>query len=578
MADETGFAVTLAAALIVAFLCGSVATRLRLPPIVGYLFAGMVLGPFTPGFVADKEVANQMATIGVILLMFGAGIQVSLPELVAVRRIAIPGALLGVSLSAFVGFAIMAWSGQPLAGSLVTGIAISVTSTVILLRNLMDREEIGALHGRTLIGWSVVEDLLTIVLLVLMPTVAILLAADVEPRPWQEILAGMGLAMGKAILFGGLVLVIGPRAIPWMLNRVAWMGSREMFMLAILAIAIGIAVSASLIFGVSFALGAFLAGLVLGETDLSHQAAAQALPLRDAFAVLFFVAVGMLFDPHVVLSSPGLILALMGVVLLSKPLVGLLVAMLSGYPRRSALLVVAGLAQFGEFAFITVGIAGSLGLISAEGTSLIVATALISMTINPFLFRGAYALDEWLRGHPRIGRVLEVGGRSLRQPDGAWEKEELRGHAVLCGYGRVGSTVGQILERRNVHYAVVDYDSHVVEGLRKRGIPALFGDASSPELLAWTNLKRARILVVAVPDFVAVRRIVDNALSENPQLDIVVRTHSLEEKRYLEARGVREAVVGELELALEMTRHTLSRFGVSAQEVQMALQGIRLGT
>jgi CPA2 family monovalent cation:H+ antiporter-2 len=582
LGTQAGLLFTFGAALIVAFICGFVAERFRVPALIGFILAGVLLGPHTPGLVADQAIADQLASVGIILLLFGAGLQFSVRDLIRMRKIALPGGLLGMAISVSLGFGFMQLAGWETAPALVVGLSLVSTSTVVILRNMTERSEVDSLHGRTLLTWSIVEDLSTVTILVMLPTLVIAFSPEAESAAagdggTTEIARALAIALGKVALFAGLMLLFGSRLLPWLLNIVAKTGSRELFILAVLGSAIGIASGAAALFDVSVALGAFLAGVVLSETDLSHQTAAEALPLRDAFAVLFFVAIGMLFNPFVLLDSPLLIMGLVGVILISKPLAGVIITTLSGFPLRNMLLTTIGLAQVGEFALLVAGLGNDLGVLSADGLSLVIAGAAISIIINSLLFKSANPTLRWLERRQGLVALLERRGRHLTEVDPDLAERMLRGHAVLCGAGRVGSMVAQVLERRRIPYIVIDSNRTLVQDLRRRGVTALFGDASSPVLLGRVNIPRARVLIVAIPDQVATRRIVDYARDANPRLDIVARTHSLEEKQFLERRGTREAVVGELELGIELTRHTLHRFGLDTQEILAILQGLRAG-
>jgi CPA2 family monovalent cation:H+ antiporter-2 len=444
----------------------------------------------------------------------------------------------------------------------------------------MERSALESVHGRVAVGWLIVEDLFTVLVLVLLPTLALALGGQVPSSPSpgdlsaQPVLA-LGLALGKVALLTVLVLVIGPRTIPWLLGQVANTGSRELFTLAVLAVALGIAFGSALGFGVSLALGAFLAGVVVSESDLGHQAAADALPFRDAFAVLFFVSVGMLFDPRFLVAAPGPVLAVLALIVLGKGLAALAIVAALGHPLRTGLIVGAGLAQIGEFSFIVAELGRSLRLLPDEGYNLVVAGALLSITLNPLVFRAVDPLEAWLRRHPRLTAVLERRAVARAQPMAGAHGDHLRGHAVICGYGQVGRVIAQALDRRGLKYVVVELDRRRVQELRLRGVAALYGDAANPVLLEHTNLADAHALVVTIPDPPATRHVVQHARQVNPRLDVVARTHSIAEAEVLLRRGADEAVVGELELALEMTRHTLRRFGVSALETLAIVQGLR---
>jgi CPA2 family monovalent cation:H+ antiporter-2 len=569
MPHETGLIATITVALAFAFVGGFMATRLRLPAIVGYLLAGVAVGPFTPGFIADTHLAPQLAEIGVILLMFGVGIHFSLRDLLAVRAIAIPGAVGQIVVATALALGVALWWGWSPGAGLVLGLAISVASTVVLLRALMERNLLDSTPGRVAVGWLIVEDLFTVLALVLLPALALQLGGDpssgrAASAGGGELLVELVLTLGKVALLGVLMFLVGARFVPWLLVQVARTGSRELFTLAVLAVALGIAFGSAVLFGVSFALGAFLAGLVVGESDLSHQAAADALPLRDAFAVLFFVSVGMLFDPAYLLANPGRVLVIVSLIVVGKPLAALLIVLALRHPVRTGLIVAAGLAQIGEFSFILAELGRSLRLLPEEGYNLVLAGALLSITLNPVLFRTLGPLDSWLQRRGMFGFFRGPSTASADAPTAnGHDSDTLRDHAVLCGYGRVGSLIGRALDEHGIRYMVVEQDRHHVDELRKQGITALHGDAADRVLLEQMNLSQARLLLVAIPDPLATRHIVEEARRENSDLDIVARTHSEEERAYLSEGRVSEAILGERELALAMIRATMRHLGVA---------------
>ena len=582
MPHETALIATIAGGLALAFLLGLLAVRLRLPPILGYLLAGVAVGPFTPGFVADAGLAAQLAEIGVILLMFGVGLHFSISDLMAVRRIAVPGALAQIAAATGLGALLAYFWGWSWPTGLVFGLSLSVASTVVLLRAL---EDIGALEstdGRIAVGWLIVEDLVTVLALVLLPVFAGLVgvtppgAATATAAASHAVPAGgslwitLGMTLAKVVAFVALMLVVGRRVIPWLLGRVAGTGSRELFTLAVLAVALGIATGAATLFGVSFALGAFFAGVVVSESDFSHEAATSALPLRDAFAVLFFVSVGMLFDPGILLRQPMEVLLVVLVILIGKSIAALGIVLAFRYPLHTALRISASLAQIGEFSFILAALALSLGLLPAEAQSLIVAGALLSITLNPFVFRGVEPLSRWLRSHSALAEALErpAGELATLPPDFA--TDELSDHAVIVGYGRVGRPVVEELARHEVPHVIVEASREVAERLRDAGLPIIYGDATRPEVLAGAHLDRARLLVVAAPDAYQARVILDYARRVNPDLQIIARTHSDAERSWLEQNGVAQALVGERELAVSLTRSALRRFGVAHDMEQVA--------
>jgi CPA2 family monovalent cation:H+ antiporter-2 len=574
VAHEPVLVSTLAIGLTAAYLMGLVARRLGLPVIVGYLVAGMLIGPFTPGFVADQAVAAELAEIGVILLMFGVGIQFSIRELMAVRSVALPGAIGQITLAAVLGTLAGLWLGWDPPGALVLGLALSVASTVVLVRALADRGELDTLTGHVALGWLIVQDLFAVGVLVLLPSLARLTAAGESGAAGA--ITELALAFGKATVFAVLMVLVGTRAVPWLLRETARQGSRELFTLAVLATALGIAYLSSAAFGVSLALGAFLAGAVVGETDLSHQAAADALPLRDAFAVLFFVSVGMLVNPAYLVAHPTAILAVLGVVLIATPLMTFVLVTVRGYPSHLGLTVGAGLGQIGEFSFIVASLGLSLGLMPADGLQLVVAAALVSITVNQLLLRAVDPIAGAIARRPRLARLLDRPSAAMKRLSRAEPTEPLRSHAVICGYGRVGRLVATALDRRGFRYVVITDDRRAVERLRRAGGLALYGDAANPALLAEARVDTANVLVAAVPNAHTVRLIMERARAVNPRLALVVRTHSEREAEHLRQLGGNLQVVhAELELAVQMTRYTLRRFGLSTNEAEAIAQGLR---
>jgi K+:H+ antiporter len=570
---------TIAVGLTAAFVGGLIARRLRLPAIVGYIAAGVVIGPFTPGIAADPTIATELAELGVILLMFGVGIHFSFRDLLAVRSIAIPGAVGQIFAATLLGVGLGVALGWGVGGGLVLGLAISVASTVVLLRALMDRGELDTEQGRVAVGWLIVEDIFTVVVLVLLPVIAPFLGGSESEATTAG--GGMGaivdlvVALAKAAGFAVLMVVAGARLVPWLLRVVAREGSRELFTLAVLAIALGIAYAASVVFGVSFALGAFLAGAVVSESDMSHQAAADALPLRDAFAVLFFVSVGMLLDPTYLVANPLPILAMLALIVVAQPVIAFVLVALFGYPLRVGLTVAAGLGQIGEFSFILGTMGLSLRLLPPDGFQLIVAGALFSIALNPILFHAIEPLERRLRDARLLAslRARRAGDRViLPEP----ERATLRQHAILCGFGRVGRMIGPALERRGFRYVVVTLQRDEVDGLRARGIPAIYGDAANQEVLELAHVGEARLVIVASSEANETRLIVDRVRELAPGVDLVVRTHSDIEAARLRILSPRiQAVHGERELAVQMSRYALRRFGVSATEAESIAQGLR---
>jgi CPA2 family monovalent cation:H+ antiporter-2 len=564
---------TIALGLSAAFLAGLAARRLRLPSIVGYLVAGVAVGPFTPGFFADQEIATELANIGVILLMFGVGIQFSFRDLLAVRGIAIPGAVLQMAIVTLLGIGLAVTLGWGLGAGVVLGLALAISSTVVLLRALTQRNALDTIHGRAAVGWLIVQDIITVLVLVLLPSFGLLLQGGGPEAAGASVLLPLGEALLKAAALGVLMLVVGTRVVPWLLLQVAHEGSQEMFTLAILSLAIGLAFASAVIFDVSLALGAFLAGAIISETDLAHKAAADALPLRDAFAVLFFVSVGMLLDPAYLVEDVGPVIAVVLLIVIGKGVVSIGTVMLLRYPLRTALTVGAGLAQIGEFSFILVTAGMAEGIVPRDAYQLVVAGAIISITLNPVLFAMVEPAERWLKARPMLHRLLDRGGGALARPGP--ERAPMHGHAVICGWGRVGRMVGRALEARGFGYVVIEDHRPTVEQLRERGVQALYGDIADEHLLEYAEVRRARVLVFAAYDPASAEFAVEFARKVNPRIEIVARVETPEEADRLLDRGASQTVEGERELAVQMARYTLRRFGVTSRETDAITQGLR---
>jgi monovalent cation:H+ antiporter-2, CPA2 family len=572
MPHDSKLIALIAIGFVLALGFGYLAARVRLPPLVGYLVAGIAIGPFTPGFVADASLASELAEIGVILLMFGVGLHFSMSTLLRVRAIALPGAVAQIAVATVIGAGLARWWGWDLASGLVFGLALSVASTVVLLRALEQRNELDTENGHIAVGWLIVEDLATVLALVFLPALANEAGADA-----RSLLMGLGMTTLKVAVFIALMLVGGRRIVPWILHHVARAGSRELFTLAVLAIALGIAYGSAYLFDVSFALGAFFAGVLLAETELSHQAAENSLPLQDAFAVMFFVSVGMLFDPSVVVERPLELLGVLFVVVVGKSLAAFAIVLAFGYSVRTALTISASLAQIGEFSFILAGLGVALGLLPPVGRDLILAGALLSITFNPFAFGMIAPMTRWLDRHPRVTALLERRNKreAAATATASAQAAALRNHAVIVGYGRVGSVVGHALEAQGLKFAVIERHQRIVEELRARQTVAMQGDASAAGVLDRAAIEHARLLVIASPDGFQARRILELARERNPRIAIVVRTHSASELAYLIRQGVDRAVMGELELALEMTDYALRSLGVTEERSKLATQWLR---
>jgi len=558
---------TIAAALGLALIMGVLAARLKLPPLVGYLIAGIIIGPATPGFVADVELSAQLAEIGVMLLMFGVGLHFSLKDLLAVRRIALPGAIVQIAVATVLGMGVAKFWGWSLPAGIVFGLALSVASTVVLLRALESRGILETVNGRIAIGWLIVEDLVMVLVLVLLPALAVSLGGTVEAAhgPAQSLLATIAITLGLVTLFIALMLIVGKRVFPWLLWHIARTGSRELFTLCVSAAAVGIAYGSAHLFGVSFALGAFFAGMVMRESPLSYRAAEESLPLRDAFSVLFFVSVGMLFDPQVLLRQPFQVFIVVAIIIFGKSLAAFFIVLLFRYPLNTALTVSASLAQIGEFSFILAGLGVQLRLMPAEGQSLVLAGAIISIALNPLVFRAIEPAQIWIRARSKLAQALERPDDPLAVLPTTVELTRLTGHVVLVGYGRVGKRIGEALTANGISFVVAEENREVVEQLRKRGIPAVSGDASDPNVLIQAHVHRARMLVIATPDTLDVRRMIEIARTVNPRIETAVRTHSEEEAVLLEKEKAGKVFLGEHELVGSIIRHVLDRYAGDAE-------------
>jgi len=548
---------TIAAALGLGLVFGMLAVRLRLPALVGYLAAGVIIGPATPGFVADVALASQLAEIGVMLLMFGVGLHFSLDDLLEVKGIALPGAVLQIAVATLLGMGLAYWWDWGLGAGLVFGLALSVASTVVLLRALEDRGQLDSFNGRIAVGWLVVEDLVTVLVLVLLPALAGPLGGKSTGNPDASLWATLGWTLLQVGAFVAFMLVVGRKLFPWFLWRVAKTGSRELFTLAVIAAAVGIAFGSSHLFGVSFALGAFFAGMVLRESELSHRAAEESLPLRDAFSVLFFVSVGMLFDPRVLVEHPLQVLAVLAIILFGKSLAAFVLVLVLRYPLNTALTVSASLAQIGEFSFILAALGMSLGLLPELGQNLILAGAIVSIAVNPVMFKAIAPLERWVRARSAHARRMERSPDPLAELPANVTHERLTDQVVLVGYGRVGRRIAEELTRQGVHFVVAEQNREMVEELRRRDQPAVAGNAAEPAVLIQAHIARAAMLVIATPDTFHVRAMIETAKVLNPGIKVLVRTHNEEEARLLREETGGTVLVGEHELARSMTRHVL---------------------
>ncbi len=564
---------TLTGGLAVALLLGYGTQRLGLSPIVGYLLAGIVVGPNTPGFVANRELAEQFAEIGVILLMFGVGLHFHFDELLAVRRVAIPGALGQSFVATLLGCLVALGFGWGWSAGLVFGLAISVASTVVLLRVLVDNNDLHTPTGHIAVGWLVVEDLFTVLVLVLLP---VLFRTDASGA------ASVVLPLGWSLVKIGLLLVfvvyVGGRLLPWLLGRVAATRSRELFTLTVLVLALGIAVGAAKVFGVSMALGAFLAGMVVGRSDFSSRAASEALPMRDAFAVLFFVSVGMLFTPAFLVESPWLVAATLGIVLLGKPFAAMAIVLLLRYPLRVALAVAVALAQIGEFSFILAGLGKELGLLSESATNAIIAAAIVSISVNPVLYRMVDVMEERAKRSPRLWRWLNVRWRAglAGYAQDATDQDSIpASQAVVVGYGPVGRMLVRLLQENGIEPTVIELNLDTVHRLREDGLRAVYGDATHKETVHEAGTKHAVAFILSSSGMHGSEEAIRLAREANPKVRVFARAAYLNEAPALRRAGADAVFAGEGEVALAMTEFILRQLGASGEQIDRERDRIR---
>ncbi len=559
---ELPILINITLALVVAFIGGVLARKIGLPTIVGYLLAGIVIGPFTPGFVGDANTIQQLAELGVIFLMFGVGLHFSFKDLWRVRDIAIPGALLQTAIASLIGLGLSQLWGWSIPAGLILGLAVSVASTVVLLRGLMDNSLLNTTHGQAAVGWLVMEDILSVIILILLPT----LASSSGSFHWQT----LAITLLKAIAFVSIMFFVGVRLIPWLLERIAFTKSRELFILAILAITLGTAMGASELFGVSLALGAFVAGAIISQSHLSHQVGADVFAFREAFSVLFFVSIGMLVNPLFLWQNLGQVAWLTILVVLGKATIVTLLGLFFPRPARTILVIAIGLSQMGEFSFI-IGQAGiSLNLLTANQYSLILAAALLSITINPFMYKLLPILEKYLRRIPIFWIRLE-SNKPLPEID----EQKLVNHVVVIGYGRAGQHIVDVMIALEIPILVIEFDAENAELLRKRNVPALFGDAGNSEIINHARLDKARVLITTVPDETTASMIVAAGKAINPNLIMIARSASEEGTRYLSNLGADHIVLTELEGGLELLNHTLLTLNFPLQEIQQYLEAFR---
>jgi CPA2 family monovalent cation:H+ antiporter-2 len=532
---------------VLAFALGALANRLRLSPLVGYLLAGVLAGPFTPGFVGDAQIAPQLAEIGVILLMFGVGLHFSLRDLMSVKSIAIPGAIAQIAVATLLGLGLAELMGWSHVEGLVFGFSLATASTVVLLRAMEERRLLDTRRGKIAVGWLIVEDLACVIALVLIPALAGALGGG-GAAGTAGVLEALAITFGKVAAFVAFMLIVGRRAIPWVLERIAGTGSRELFTLAVLAIAMGVAFGSAELFGVSFALGAFFAGMLLNESEFSHQAAQDSLPMRDAFAVLFFVSVGMLFDPGILVQHPWQVLATTLIIVFGKSAAAYAIVRAFGHPNSTALTISTSLAQIGEFAFIIAGLGLALGILPKDGHSLVLAGALISIMLNPILFM---ALDRWQRRED--ARVLRDA-----PPEPAVVPMDIAGHAIIVGYGRVGSQLAHLLQTRGVPLVVIEDDADLVAHAREAGLPTIRGNAANPRVMLEAAPDRATLAVFAIPQALEAGETIGRLKALNPAITVLARAHSEGQVRHLLAHGADAAVLAERELAYSLAEMVMA--------------------
>jgi CPA2 family monovalent cation:H+ antiporter-2 len=550
MPHHTPLISTIVIGLVLAFIFGAIAHRIRLSPLIGYLVAGVLVGPFTPGYVADQGLANELAEIGVILLMFGVGLHFSLKDLMRVKAIAVPGAIGQIAVATLLGMGLAWLLGWTLVAGVVFGLALSVASTVVLLRALQERRLVETERGHIAVGWLIVEDLVMVLALVLLPAFAQL--SNGTSTEFSALAYPLLLTLGKVAAFVALMLIVGRRLIPWLLHFIAHTGSRELFRLAVLAIALGVAYGAATLFGVSFALGAFFAGMMMGESELSHRAASETLPLRDAFAVLFFVSVGMLFDPMIVVNDFGPVLATFLIIVVGKSLAALAIVRMFKHPQATALTIAASLAQIGEFSFILVSLGVDLDMLPERGRDLVLAGAILSILVNPFLFS---LLDYWFKkteGGQAAG-AAEAVTEAAPTPEPR-HVTSMIDHVVLVGYGRVGRFVSKKLRAANIPFVVIETSEDKTRELKKEGIETVTGNAADPDVAADANVALARCLLVVIPDAFESGQIVQQARLINETLPIIARAHSDAETEHLMKYGATRVILGEQEVARAMVK------------------------
>jgi CPA2 family monovalent cation:H+ antiporter-2 len=549
----------------VALIFGYIAARLRLPPLIGYLIAGIIISPNTPGIEADIHLANQLAELGVMFLMFGVGMHFSLKDLLLVRRIALPGAILQIAVATLLGIGVSMLWGWSFGSALVFGLSLSCASTVVLLKALGDRGLLDSVNGKIAVGWLLVEDLVMVLVLVLLPATAVLLGGKAPAGADGNIWLTLGITLLKVIGFIAFMLIVGKRVVPIIMQFVARLGSRELFTLTVVAAAVSIAYGSYAIFGVSMALGAFFAGMVVKESDFSHRAEEETLPLREIFSILFFVSVGMLFDPHILVESPLHILAVIAIIMVGKTLAAMALVLFFRYPINTALTVGASLAQIGEFSFILATLGVSLGLLSLEAQNLILAGALFSITLNSFIFSAIEPVQRWIRERSHLARLLERSGDPLAMLPDEVDQAYLRDQVVIVGYGGVGRRITENLINENIKVVIAEENREIVEKLRNANIAAVSGVATEPSVLIQAHIMHARLLVISPMDILDIHRIVTIAKQLNPQIQVLICAESKEEAAVIRDENIGEVFYAKEEMAKNMSHHILNQIELAHQ-------------
>jgi len=545
---------------------GYIAARLRLPPLIGYLIAGILISPNTPGVVGDIQLANQLAELGVMFLMFGVGMHFSLNDLMQVRRIALPGAILQIAVATLLGVGVSMLWGWSFGSALVFGLSLSCASTVVLLKALGDRGLLESINGKIAVGWLLVEDLVMVLALVLLPATAVLLGGQaLEGSSDGNIWLTLGITLLKVAGFIAFMLIVGKRLIPMIMQVVARLGSRELFTITVVAAAVSIAFGAYKVFGVSMALGAFFAGMVVKESDFSHRAEEETLPLREIFSILFFVSVGMLFDPRIMIEQPLHVLAVVAIIMIGKTIAAMALVLFFRYPINTALTVGASLAQIGEFSFILAALGVSLNLLSLEGQNLILAGALISITLNSFIFAAIEPVQKWIRERSNLARLLERSGDPLAMLPDEVSQDYLRDQVVIVGHGEVGRRITTSLMEQNIKVVIAEENREIVEKLRAKGIAAVSGVATEPGVLIQAHIQHARLLVISPMDILDIHKIVDIAKTLNPEIQVLVCAESKEEAEVIRRDNVGAVYYAKEEMAKNMSRHILHQIQIAHQ-------------